>query len=552
MIDKFINVFEGLERAYGQFKKNDKKLSVKVEGRPWIEHKQVTKQLWENHLNGVGNRLGIFPLKDDGTCKWGAIDIDVNNYDYENLLNKIRKLQLPLIMFRSKSGRAHVYMFMKEFTSAEEVQLVMKKFAGKLGLADILDRVYPMQTSLADKKDGSWLNMPYFNHEEGSTYAYTDDFEDASIDQFFELYDQYAQEDLTEFLQEEIQENVKKIKKPKEKTLEDFFLPCTKNCLKLNNNKIPDENRNDYLLHKYTWSTRAVEKGVNKIEAYSKMDAPGLLKYFNKEYMARPVEEKEIQDTILKSKDKEYKYLCKRPLVKKHCDASACVRHLCGITPEQAADLVEAEQAVGDITEYTSKPPIFYESVDVKNRTGDGFVRIKVEMQGSDLIDKQKWVNILANAGNFPHPAVLKMKPQDFQAFQYARLEKRVYEEADEEASDQYDFKVMVYNFVRKATVSFDKETLLDNGCYVDSKTNVLHFKLSRLVEYFRSQKDSTSTKKICFNLKHVMSAQKTNGKVYNKVSKKEISWPTWHFVSDPSEYSVLGDSAKKVTYEKD
>ena len=50
----------------------------------------ITKQLWENHLNGVGNRLGIFPLKDDGTCKWGAIDIDVNNYDYEDLLKNIR------------------------------------------------------------------------------------------------------------------------------------------------------------------------------------------------------------------------------------------------------------------------------------------------------------------------------------------------------------------------------------------------------------------------------------------------------------------------------
>ena len=32
--------------------------------------------------------LGMFPLKDDGTCKWGAIDIDENNYDYENLLKK--------------------------------------------------------------------------------------------------------------------------------------------------------------------------------------------------------------------------------------------------------------------------------------------------------------------------------------------------------------------------------------------------------------------------------------------------------------------------------
>ena len=125
MLDKFINIFEGLERAYGQFKKNDKKLSVKVEGRPWVEHKPLTKQLWENHLNGVGNRLGVFPLKDDGTCKWGAIDIDVNNYDYEGLLKNIRKFKLPLIMFRSKSGRAHVYMFMKEFTNAEEVQTVM-------------------------------------------------------------------------------------------------------------------------------------------------------------------------------------------------------------------------------------------------------------------------------------------------------------------------------------------------------------------------------------------------------------------------------------------
>ena len=63
MIEKFINIFEGLERAYGQFKKNDKKLSVKVEGKPWVEHKPISKQLWENHLNGVGNRKNLVALK---------------------------------------------------------------------------------------------------------------------------------------------------------------------------------------------------------------------------------------------------------------------------------------------------------------------------------------------------------------------------------------------------------------------------------------------------------------------------------------------------------
>ena len=551
MLEKFINIFEGLERAYGQFKKNDKKLSVKVEGRPWIEHKPLTSQLWENHLNGVGNRLGVFPLKDDGTCKWGAIDIDVNNYDYENLLKKIRELKLPLIMFRSKSGRAHVYMFMKEFTSAEEVQTVMKKFAGRLGLADILDRVYPMQTSLADKKDGSWLNMPYFNHEEGSTYAYTDEFEDASIDQFFELYDQHVQTDLTEFLREEIQEPRKKSKTVKEKKLEDFFLPCTKNCLKLNGGKVPSENRNDYLLHMYTWSMRAVEKGVEKIEAYSKMDAAALLKHFNRQYLERPLEEKEIDNTVLKSTDREYKYLCKRQSIKKYCDVSACLRNLCGIDPKQAEELITAEEAVGNITEYTSEPPIYYESVDVKSRSGDGFTRIRVEMKGSELIDKTKWVNILADSGSFPRPAILKMKPLDFQAFQYARLEKRQYEEAEEEASDNHEFKMIVYDFIRKATVSFNQGDLLDGGCYVTQEGR-LHFKLKRLMEYLKSQKNNISQKKVCFRLRHIMKAEHLSGKVFNKALKKNISCPTWHFASDPEQYTVLGDNTKKVTHEKD
>ena len=271
MLDKFINIFEGLDSAYGQFKKENNRLSIKVEGKPWVEKKPVSKELWQNHLKGIGPNLGVFPLKRDGTCKWGAIDIDDNNYDYEELLQKIRKLKLPLIMFRSKSGRAHVYMFMKNFYFAQDVQVVMHKFAGKLGLADKLDRVYPMQTSLGEGDFGSWLNMPYYNQEEGSTYAYKDDFDAATIEEFFEMHDMYAQEDLTEYLVEEVKQN---IKKPKEKKLEDFFLPCVKNCLAENNNKIPSNiNRNDFLLHKFTWSNRAMEKGVKKIPEFSNLNS---------------------------------------------------------------------------------------------------------------------------------------------------------------------------------------------------------------------------------------------------------------------------------------
>ena len=551
MIDKFINIFEGLSSAYGQFRKDNNRLAVKVEGKSFIEKKPVTKELWQNHLNGTGPNLGVFPLTREGSCKWGAIDIDVNNFDYEDLLNRIRKQKLPLIMFRSKSGRAHVYMFMKDFTPAQEVQTVMKKFAGKLGLADKLDRVYPMQTSLSKNDFGSWLNMPYYNQEETSTCAYKDNFDGATIEEFFEMYDKYVQTDLSQHLVEEVKQN---IKKPKEKTLEDFLLPCTKNCLKLNNNKIPDENRNDYLLHMYTWSMRAVEKGVKKIPEYSKMDAETLLKYFNQEYMARPVEEKEIQNTIFKSKDKEYKYLCKKPTITKYCDSSACTRHLCGITPLDAEKLVKATQALGKITRYLSEPPIFFESVDVKNENGSGYKRIRIEMQGEDIINKQKWLNKLANQGYFPHISLHEQKSSDFLVMQYERLENCLNEAADEEASEDFEFKSIIYSFVNKMTVSYNKEDLLKNACYVNKDTHELDFKLPSLMEYLKSNHIKIPANQLTLKLKKIMGAKKINGTVYDEVLDKQRSYPTWRFRSDTDKYvvQITGSAAKQIEHDQE
>jgi len=551
MIDKFINIFEGLSSAYGQFRKDNNRLAVKVEGKSFIEKKPVTKELWQNHLNGTGPNLGVFPLTREGTCKWGAIDIDVNNFDYEDLLNRIRKKKLPLIMFRSKSGRAHVYMFMKDFTPAQEVQLVMKKFAAKLGLGDLLDRIYPMQISLGKNDFGSWLNMPYYNQEETSTCAYKDNFDGATIEEFFEMYDKYVQTDLSQHLVEEVKQN---IKKPKEKTLEDFLLPCTKNCLKLNNNKIPDENRNDYLLHMYTWSMRAVEKGVKKIPEYSKMDAETLLKYFNQEYMARPVEEKEIQNTVLKSKDKEYKYLCKKPTIKKYCDSSACTRHVCGITPLDAEKLVKATQALGKITKYLSEPPIFFESVDVKNENGSGYKRIRIEMQGEDIINKQKWLNKLANQGCFPHISLHEQKSSDFLVMQYERIENCLHEAADEEASEDFEFKSIIYAFVNKMTVSYNKEDLLKNACYVNKDTHELDFKLPNLMEYLKSNHIKIPANQLTLKLKKIMGAKKVNGTVYDEVLDKQKSYPTWRFKSDTDKYvvQITGSAAKQIEHDQE
>ena len=535
MIDEFIKIFEGLDRAYGQFKRNESRVSAKVEGKPWVEHKSPKRSLWENHLKGIGVSLGIFPLTDEGTCKWGAIDIDVDNLDYEELLRKIRELKLPLIMFRSKSGRAHVYLFMKNFTSAEEVRLVMKKFASKLGLADKLDRIYPMQTELSEKETGSWLNLPYFNHEEGSRYAYKDDFDAATIEEFFEMHKQYVQENLDDYLLEEIK---RPIKKAKHTSLEELFIPCQKNSLRLNNNKIPtDIGRNDFLLHSFVWAKRA-RTHTKKIEEYKHLDPKGLLKHFNKNYFKEPLPEDEMEKTIFKSEDKEYKYLCTRPKIKKYCDPSACTRHICGITPQQASELVGAEEALGQITQYCSTPPIFYESVDVKTDDKGGHKRIRIEMDGSFFLYKDKYLTRLANAGHFPHDSILNMKSIEFRKMNLARLAIRNYEKAAEEATPEYEFKTLIHDFLNKCTVSVVKSHLLDGACYYNQETKEMDIRIHKLLEYLKANRDFRPVRKLCLDLKHILGAKKINGTVKNTF-EKEKSCPTWRFKENPKNFVI-------------
>ena len=131
---------------------------------------------------------------------------------------------------------------------------VCKLVLEHISAADKLDRIYPMQIELGEKETGSWLNLPYFNHEEGSRYAYKDDFDAATIEEFFEMHKQYVQESLDDYLLEEIKLPTKKVKHT---SLEELLLPCQKNCLTLNNNKVPtDIGRNDFLLHSYVWAKR--------------------------------------------------------------------------------------------------------------------------------------------------------------------------------------------------------------------------------------------------------------------------------------------------------
>ena len=109
---KFKIIFEGLKIAYGQYQKGERSENgSKQKGKAFIVRKNVSDDLWENHLQGKGPALGIIPIREDSTCRWGCIDIDSYNLDHSSLIQSIRNLNLPLIICRSKSGGAHVFLF---------------------------------------------------------------------------------------------------------------------------------------------------------------------------------------------------------------------------------------------------------------------------------------------------------------------------------------------------------------------------------------------------------------------------------------------------------
>ena len=114
IMDKFKSIFLGLEIAYGQYQPGERGDNGKQKGKAFIVRGQVTDELWSNHLEGKGPALGIIPITEDNSCRWGCIDIDEYNFDHTSFIKSIRDHKLPLIVCRSKSGGAHVFLFTKE------------------------------------------------------------------------------------------------------------------------------------------------------------------------------------------------------------------------------------------------------------------------------------------------------------------------------------------------------------------------------------------------------------------------------------------------------
>tara|TARA_R110002020_G_scaffold84428_1_gene209147 strand:+ start:1234 stop:2763 length:1530 start_codon:yes stop_codon:yes gene_type:complete len=335
-ISTFKKIFKGLDRAYGQYRSGDTKRNGKQGGQAYIVKNNVTDQLWKDHLEGKDPSLGIIPIMDDNKCHWGCIDVDSYPLDHKKIIQDIESKKLPLIVFRSKSGGAHIFLFTTEPVTAKLLREKLMDIASVIGYANC--EIFPKQEEIrADRGDtGNFLNLPYFEGNEGNRYAFNSEGKSFSLNEFFDKYSKTA-------LTAAQLENLQIIKEPDQESFDGP--PCLENLM---SKGIPEGGRDNTL---YQYAVYAKKKHPDNWK--EKIDT------FNHKYMDRPLGSAQVQKTINQHEKKDYQFKCKDQPMCSVCNSGLCRSRQYGIGQSFSYDF-------DSLSKYESDEPIWFLNVGGK------------------------------------------------------------------------------------------------------------------------------------------------------------------------------------------
>jgi len=335
MHEDFFRVFPGLNRAYGQFFITEKK-GPKLDGYGKTIRESYNEELWKQHLDGKTG-LGVIPIDEKNQCKWGCLDVDDYSVDIEKISKQFVKKNL--IVCRSKSGGAHIFIFTKKPVSASSMINKLKDIVKKFGFVKYDLR--PQQTQLLNKEDvGSWLNMPYFGGEQSDRYALYDG-EVLTPEHFIKWIDKFAVDSL-----EEINLSfIEKLNKSSE------ILPGGPPCLQqlLSQGPLGEGSRNNGLFNIGVYlRKRFPEEWQEKLEEY------------NDKYLDPPLKPREFTSVLNSLDKKTYNYKCKDSPINAVCNKTKCLTREFGINDEGTMPVLNS------ITKILTNPPQYFLTLSEK------------------------------------------------------------------------------------------------------------------------------------------------------------------------------------------
>ena len=440
-LERFIQRFSGLHRAYGTttiigLREDGKK---KVESR--VQRGEPTEDLWEKHLEGEEPSLGIIPITDENSCRWGCIDVDDFSVDLKVLNSEVYKYQLPLVTCRSKSGGAHIFIFTTDYIAAATMRLKLVEIAAKLGLAS--HEIFPKQTHILTERGdtGNFLNLPYFGGDQTTRYSLNAEGKVNTLEQFLDLADTFAltPEDLTNL---KIKSEVKSLNNGP---------PCLQHLI---TEGFPLGTRNN---------------GLFNLGIYAKLSEPDnwetRIEEYNREYLSPPLAANEVLTIIKQLRTKEYNYKCNDQPIASHCNSGICKTRKFGISPATAMP------TFGSLTKQNSNPPVWFLDVEAN----------RLEMSTEDLQNQTRFQRVCMEAINKMPP---KMSERAWQGVIQNLLDNVTLIDVPPDASIEGQFSDLVESFCTdRAQAQTREEILLGKPYTEEGKT---FFRLSDLEAYLQ------------------------------------------------------------------
>ena len=341
-MQKFKDIFEGNNSAYGQLilsgETTDKGKAV---GKAFIKRESIPDQLWKEHIEGKEPALGVIPINEDNMCRWGCIDVDEYNLSHQKIIDDVKKAKFPLVTFRSKSGGAHLFLFAKEFIPASLMQSKLKMMSEALGFGG--SEIFPKQTEiLVERGDtGNFLNLPYHGDTLGFRYTFLENGEEASLEEFYKIYDDSVQ------TKAQIESIVVKGKVVKEEAFKDGP-PCL--------NKLADEGFGEGSRNNALFNVAVYHKQANPDNWEDKVMED------NTKWMNPPLNYKEVQALLVSVNKRGYdKYRCKDQPICGVCNAAKCRTKRFGVGFEE-----EQMPEMDTLSKIASNPPQWFLNVDGK------------------------------------------------------------------------------------------------------------------------------------------------------------------------------------------
>jgi len=454
LIERFALLFRGLEAAYGTFDITGKQTSGKRKGKARVVREKRTLATFERHLNGAQG-LGIIPINEENSCYWGAIDIDVYPLDHSAIVKTVHRQGLPLVVCRSKSGGGHVYIFLKEPVPAEALQNKLKELASEIGCAAGTE-IFPKQIQLVLERGdtGNFLNLPYYNHENGLRYAFKQSGEAATLTEFVEMAEaaSITPQEMEQLLEKETVEIDERLKNGP---------PCLQILLRQG---FPEGTRNNGLFN----------LGVYLRKAFPSDWETKILEY-NQAVLQPPLDLKEVNVVAEQLRKKDYQYKCSDQPICNFCNRDLCRSRRYGVGGDANTP------RIANLRKYDSEPPLWF--LDVNGSP--------VELD-TEALQRQPKFQILCMEQINQMPRTITR--QAWEAQMNTLLATMVETEGavihtSEDTSIRGQFYELLEEFTTHMHAAMDKEEILLRRPWTNESNNRTYFRLKDLEAFLKRQK---------------------------------------------------------------